>query len=191
MMTGEVDITGLDKAEVLAALYNASKVQGMGVMQAVLGDMTAEKAREVIASRGDDHGNKGYFDYLFGRVLKVNISGDSFDPRGYDRDVGQGAASRAISKLRAESEPMTETPENKPPTGNLVDVIGPSWHHVAALIYDCGTVVLVQPRKGIAMNAANIEEHREDLGDLMIRAIKKATARFRNKTQPHEEQEPR
>lgn len=30
-----VDITGLDKAEVLYALYNASHVQGLGFLQAV------------------------------------------------------------------------------------------------------------------------------------------------------------
>jgi hypothetical protein len=40
------------------------------------------------------------FDYLHGRVMKVDLSGDSFDPWLYDRDNGEGAASRAIAKMR-------------------------------------------------------------------------------------------
>jgi hypothetical protein len=40
---------------------------------------------------------KGYglsFDYYFGRPLKVDLSGDEFDPWLYDRDAGTGAAKR-------------------------------------------------------------------------------------------------
>ena len=39
---------------------------------------------------------KMYFDYLYGRVMKVDLSKDTFDPFLYDRDNGQGAAERAI-----------------------------------------------------------------------------------------------
>lgn len=37
-----------------------------------------------------------YFDYLQGRVMKVDLAGDELDPRLYDRDNGEGAARRAI-----------------------------------------------------------------------------------------------
>lgn len=91
----EVDIKGLDKAEVLAALYNASRQQGMGFLQPRGADgMTAEQAREEL-KRGT------YFDYLHGRVMKVDLSKDTFCAGAYDRDNGQGAAERAIASLRS------------------------------------------------------------------------------------------
>lgn len=37
-----------------------------------------------------------YFDYLHGRVMKVGLSGDTLDPRLYDRDNGKGAALAAL-----------------------------------------------------------------------------------------------
>jgi len=90
-----VDISGLDKAEVLAALFNASKQQGMGFAD-VTGatEMSVQDARFIVES------GQTSFDYLRGRVMKVDISGDSFSPWLFDRDVGQGAASRAIEALR-------------------------------------------------------------------------------------------
>ena len=33
--------------------------------------------------------------------MKVNLSGDTLDPWGYDRDNGQGTAEDAIDELRA------------------------------------------------------------------------------------------
>ena len=89
-----VDITGLDKAEVLYALYNASHVQGLGFLQAV-DNYTLEDAR-----RDYEASNDKYFDYLHGRVLKVDLSGNEFNPRLFDRDCGNGAAAAAIEKLR-------------------------------------------------------------------------------------------
>jgi hypothetical protein len=93
--TGEgalIDISGLDKAKVLAALHRASKQQGMGFLDP-RGALTEEEARELLAE-------DTYFDYLHGRVLKVDLSGDGFDPWLYDRDNGEGAAERAIAPLR-------------------------------------------------------------------------------------------
>lgn len=109
-MTDQVDITGLDKAEVLAALYNRSAPMGLGVLQARSGEMTVVVARQCIDGE-DDHarnfpnvakrGRELDFDYLFGRPLKVNLSGDSFDPWLYDRDNGgSGTAARLVAELR-------------------------------------------------------------------------------------------
>lgn len=92
--TDIIDISGLDKGAVLAALYNASRVQGMGFLQAKSGEMTPEEGAEIIARMGL------YFDYLHGKVLKIDLAGDTLDPRLYDRDLGQGAAARAIEGLR-------------------------------------------------------------------------------------------
>ncbi len=95
-MTQEtISLNGLNKADVLVVLYNASKPQGMGFMQYDPRSMTREEAQSLL-----DEGQT-YFDYLKGRVMKVDLSGDELDPRGYDRDNGQGAAERVISSLRS------------------------------------------------------------------------------------------
>ena len=100
-MEDTINIEGLDKAEVLAVLYNASKQQGMGLMckRGSL-SMTKEEAAQEIAEAQQPNGS-AYFDYLHGRVMKVRIAGEQLDPRLYDRDNGQGAAERAINTLRA------------------------------------------------------------------------------------------
>ncbi len=89
-----VNIAGLSKGVVLQALFNASKHQGLGFLQ-VEGakPMTLDDANDITA-------NDLYFDYCRGRVLKVDISGDEFEARSYDRDNGNGAAERAIAAIR-------------------------------------------------------------------------------------------
>lgn len=86
----EIDISGMDKAAVLAALYNRARVQGMGFLQAQPGDMPLDEANIVLKNEGP------YFDYLRGRVMKVNLKGDSLRVGLYDRDNGKGAAERAL-----------------------------------------------------------------------------------------------
>ena len=42
-----------------------------------------------------------YFDYIKGRIMKVDLSSDTkFDEWLYDRDNGAGAAKRALESLR-------------------------------------------------------------------------------------------
>ena len=101
-----VDISGLDKAAVLATLFNASAPGGMGFIQARFGPsiMTVEDAQQVINAGGTNRG-KLSFDYLFGRPLKFDLIGDEFDPWGFDRDNGgTGTASRLIEDLRASGQ---------------------------------------------------------------------------------------
>ena len=59
--------------------------------------MAEEVARDLI-----DQG--AYFDYVQGRVMKVDLSGDSFNPWLYDRDNGEGAAKRIVDTLRITGE---------------------------------------------------------------------------------------
>jgi len=119
-----IDIAGLDKARVLCALYDAAKPQGMGRLHYVPGDLSIADAARII-TRGDERIDYGVpprnvpeddrprmagfsrplsFDYLMGRVLKVDISGDTFSAWGYDRDNGEGAAHTAIERLRQRLE---------------------------------------------------------------------------------------
>lgn len=104
---GEVDISDLDKAALLAALYNNSRPMGMGWLQARDGVMTVEQARAEIET-GDDSARmfgkqrELYFDYLRGRPLKIDLSGDVLRTWLYNRDNGRNAAERIVAKLRAE-----------------------------------------------------------------------------------------
>lgn len=78
----------------LIALYSRAKAQGMGRLNAQSGgDLTVEEARMILASQPN-------IDYVRGRVIKVNLSGESFDPFLYDRDNGQGAAASAIESMK-------------------------------------------------------------------------------------------
>lgn len=91
-----ISIAGLDKVEVLRALYAAAKPQGMGYLHYTPGPLSREDAEAYLA-------HSSYFDYLNGRVMKVEISGDELSPRLFDRDNGEGAAALAIENLRSGS----------------------------------------------------------------------------------------
>ena len=99
-----VDIKGLDKAKVLKALYDHSHVQGLGFMHAAEeGAVTVESCAKLLEKYTQ-------YDYLHGRVLKVDLSGDEFDERLYDRDCGAGAAQRAVDSIRDETEGEKKEP---------------------------------------------------------------------------------
>jgi len=85
-----ISIVGKDKAAILAALYNNSTPLGMGWLQYDNKPMSQEEAQTYIGS------GQLYFDYLKGRVMKVDLSKDKLDPSLYDRDNGPGAAEQAL-----------------------------------------------------------------------------------------------
>jgi hypothetical protein len=91
----EIDISKCNKAEVLAALYNAARPVGLGLIHYTPEDMTIETAELELKARADDP----YFDYLNGRVMKVDLSKAVLNTRLYDRDNGRGAAHKAIVHL--------------------------------------------------------------------------------------------
>lgn len=102
-----IDITNLDKAEVLYALWHNSHSQGisfLGLPQTKAG-FTLDRVRELIKERGynpegENHPSCLYFDYVDGHVIKCNLTGDGFDESLYDRDCGEGAAAKAIEYVR-------------------------------------------------------------------------------------------
>ena len=93
-MTDGIDIKGMDKAELLAGLYNNSKPLGLGFLQADPNPMTKEEAAEIIREEGLG------FDYLKGRVMKINLEGDTLNPWGYDRDNGAGSVATVVQNLK-------------------------------------------------------------------------------------------
>jgi len=90
-----IDISSLNKAEVLQALFNASKQQGMGFLDGRGHYKLSLEDSQVCIDRGGSQ----YYDYLRGRVLKIDLSKDELDTRLYDRDNGHGAAERALQPL--------------------------------------------------------------------------------------------
>lgn len=97
-----VNIAGLDKADVLAALYNAAKPQGLGFLHYEPTPMTRDQAAALL-----EHDDE--FDYLKGRVMKVRIASDEIGVWAYDRDNGAGAAQLVIDALRLTAQ--TNAPE--------------------------------------------------------------------------------
>ena len=107
-----VDISGLNKAEVLNALYHGSHVQGVScytnpVPVGVV--VTPNWCKTLLEDEGIT-----YFDYLYGRVMKVDLSKDSFNEWLYDRDNGTGKAQEVINALR-EKILSHETERRQPP----------------------------------------------------------------------------
>lgn len=88
-----MDISDLDKVQLVKALYDRAKVQGIGICQQRSGSLSDSEARKAMA--------KGYIDYLGGRVMKVDLSGDSLDTYLYNRDNGPQAAEKVIQQLRS------------------------------------------------------------------------------------------
>lgn len=86
----QIDISQMNKAKVLVALFNRATPLGLGFLHYNPADMTEMQAQTTL-----DEGQT-YFDYVQGRVMKVNLGGDSLDPALYDRDNGKGAARKAL-----------------------------------------------------------------------------------------------
>ncbi len=84
---------GLSEAELVVALYNKAKPQGLGFLHYTLADLTVEEAQTLLDS------GQHYFDYLHGRVMKFDLA--RRDSRWYDRDNGLGAAQAAIDSYAA------------------------------------------------------------------------------------------
>ncbi len=88
----KIDISKKDKAEVLVALYNASRPIGLGYLEYDPTPMRIEEARSLLE-------RQTYFDYCKGRVMKVNLAGNELDTYLYNRDNGTGAAERVLSEI--------------------------------------------------------------------------------------------
>jgi hypothetical protein len=105
VMSERVNIAGLDKGAALKALHDGTEPQGMDLLHAIdyLPMEKAQKDYSAAEKRSKEHNLDGmYFDYYYGRPLKVDLSRNDFDPGLYDRDAGEGRAAEVIAQLRAE-----------------------------------------------------------------------------------------
>ena len=91
-----MNIAGLDKAVVLAVLYNGTHQLGLGVLETNgKKQITVEQARVELQNNP-----KMYFDYLHGRVLKIDLSKDELSTSLYNRDNGIDAAENLLAVLK-------------------------------------------------------------------------------------------
>ncbi len=90
----EIDISGLDPAKMIAALWNAAKKQFFDTRV-----MTPEEAQGHIDRLLAMDGQRLYFDYLEGRPMKIHFGRPILDTRLFDRDAGPGAAAAALAPL--------------------------------------------------------------------------------------------
>lgn len=101
-----IDIKGLDKAKVLKALWDHSHVQEKSYLSRQRVDdsgFTIEMAqREIDYCKG----HRLHYYYVYGHVIKCDITDDEFDPWLYDEACGEGMAQKAINDLRKEEALM-------------------------------------------------------------------------------------
>lgn len=108
-MDDRIEITGLDRNEVLAALCNNTSPMGMGALNSkAVSGITAADCAEQFDVRSERNG-VFCFDYVFGRPIKVNFVTDGDKVyldrvRLYDRDAGQGQAQKVVDELRGASK---------------------------------------------------------------------------------------
>lgn len=89
-----ISIEGLDKSELLAAFFNNARPQGQGFTVAEKKPMTKKEAAQLIANEGLE------FDYLQGRVMKIELDKNTLDPRNYDRNNGEGVAAKVVEAVK-------------------------------------------------------------------------------------------
>jgi hypothetical protein len=95
-MANMVNIQGINKEELLRALWEASSPASFYAMQR----MNAPEF-DLDLAYSQIH-NNGYADYICGRVIKCNImESDNVDPSMYDRDNGQGKFLSVVTTLRS------------------------------------------------------------------------------------------
>jgi hypothetical protein len=89
----EINIQNLNKADVLAVLYNASKHVGRSFLHPYNQDpMTKQEAQILLSS-------KQSFDNIKGHILKIDLSGSILDTTLYNFYNGKGAAEKALKGL--------------------------------------------------------------------------------------------
>lgn len=85
---GKVDISGIDKIELLKAMWDKAPVAPY------FGNhrppFSYPQAKIVIS---------GFIDYFCGRAIKMNLSKQQVDPQGYNDEVGSGKFEEIVKEL--------------------------------------------------------------------------------------------
>ena len=86
-----VDITGVDKVELLRALWTATKPASFFNNMLIMAPNFCEEEASAAT--------EAYIDYYSGRCIKTDISGNKANPFLYDREVGEGAFAKIVASL--------------------------------------------------------------------------------------------
>jgi hypothetical protein len=89
-----VDISGVDKLQLLKALWSSQKTASFFTNIPSMAPAFDESAASAAIARG-------HIDYFSGRAIKADLSGDVAQPYLYDRDAGPGAMQRIVMQLRS------------------------------------------------------------------------------------------
>jgi len=92
----------LEKANVLAALYNAAKPAFKQMSSYDPSPMTYKEAKQLTFSHS-------HFSHIKGRILLIIFIENSFNPKLYDKNNGEGAALKVIESLRKTNDPNNNT----------------------------------------------------------------------------------
>ena len=88
-----ISLLGLNKADVLAALFNAAMIRDLKKQSTRIKAMGREEASELLKK-------SSFIDVIDGRSLKIVLSGNVLDPSYYDSLNGDGLARKVIDGLR-------------------------------------------------------------------------------------------
>lgn len=109
------NISGLDRKQVVQALFTAASHQGMGVLgssQDRNNKLTDQEAEKVIQAKK--------VGYLKGRSMKLNFDGDQLDVTLYNRDNGDNAAQEVLHELRGIASNIKELKIVPPVIADLI-----------------------------------------------------------------------
>lgn len=95
-----VSIAGLDKAQVLEALWKGASVSSHPILAVLAADNPRPSKQELVQALS---GRGAYVDYLRGRSIKCAFNEDQVNVSLYDRDNGQGRFAEIVGQLRIEN----------------------------------------------------------------------------------------
>lgn len=107
-------IGDLDKVKVLQALYAGALVQSESAACVASFRVSGDKYALTYAEANDYFLQyKGHFEHINGKIIKVDLSSEAFDPRMYNCGNGSGCAERVILELRHNSSLIQESQQPK------------------------------------------------------------------------------
>ena len=104
--SNKVNISMLDKKKVFKVLYESAVPMDLGFMTEFEEPLSSEEIDEFFSNS-----QNGYFEYVQGRLLKVDLSVDILDTTNFNATHGENAAEKAICKFFHESIHYKMLPE--------------------------------------------------------------------------------
>ncbi len=101
-----INIKGLDKYVLTYALWHGADLRDetgkIKEIENLFGKLNLTLEQAALEYEKNDSGY--LFGYILGKKLSVDISGDEFDPSGYDYENGTGAAQKVVDMVKNDPE---------------------------------------------------------------------------------------